>query len=113
MNRSRDEFLPCAGLAGDEYRRVADSGLARAKEHRRRIHEMTQRLSFGVSVIPKVGDDIRLSVGHPCCNGAPLGIHARDDTMNRPGAMLNLITVLSPGSNPRVSNFSDCGAKLI
>ena len=33
MNRSRDEFLPCAGLAGDEHRRVAASDLARAREH--------------------------------------------------------------------------------
>jgi hypothetical protein len=34
MNRSRDEFLPCAGLAGDEHRRLADSDLARTRERR-------------------------------------------------------------------------------
>lgn len=60
----------------------------------------------------KVGDDITLTIGHPYCNGAPLEIHVRDDTMNRPGATLNLITVLSQGRNPRVSNFNHRKAYL-
>src|SRR5580704_11008998 len=34
VNRSRDEFLPCAGLTGDEHRRLADSDLARTRERR-------------------------------------------------------------------------------
>src|SRR5579864_2772358 len=34
MNRSRDEFFPCAGLAGDEHRRLADCDLARTRERR-------------------------------------------------------------------------------
>ena len=34
MNRSRDEFLPRAGLAGDEHRRIAAGDLAHARESR-------------------------------------------------------------------------------
>src|SRR5258708_38938352 len=34
VNRSRYEFLPCAGLAGDEHRRVAASDLAHARKSR-------------------------------------------------------------------------------
>src|SRR4029077_18170005 len=34
MNRSRDEFFPRAGLAGDEHRRIADGDLADTRESR-------------------------------------------------------------------------------
>src|SRR5258707_606446 len=38
MNRSRDEFFPRAGLAGDEHRRIAAGDLAHTREspHQRR-----------------------------------------------------------------------------